>query len=127
MPHLAAPQPDHLSCAAAGTGDAARVTASGDVDLGTALLLADALRRAAEHAEVVVDLSGVEFMDCRGVHLLFASARRVRAPGGRFRLDGVSETVARLRGVVPTAKHPGAQTSPARRGLFVFDPSNFAQ
>ncbi len=64
MPSPAAPHPAEPSCAFATTGEAARVTVSGEIDLGTALLL--------------------------------ASARRVRARGGRFRLDGVSETVARF-------------------------------
>ncbi len=104
MPSPAAPRSAEPSCAVATTDDVARVTVSGEIDLGTALLLADALRHAEEHdTGVVVDLSGVEFMDSRGVQLLLASARRVRARGGRFRLDGVSDTVARLLGVLASS------------------------
>lgn len=97
MPSFATPDIGELTCAVSTVANAARVTVSGEVDLATALLLADALRCAeGRPGGMIVDLSGVEFLDCRGVELLLGTARRVRARGGRFRLDGVSQVVARL-------------------------------
>lgn len=97
MPPSPPPTSEDLSCAVATVGPAADVVVSGEVDLATALVLADALRHAEDHPDgMVVDLSGVEFMDCRGAQLLLATARRVRANGGQLRLAGASDIVTRL-------------------------------
>lgn len=112
MPRPAVPAPDELSCAVASTAGAARVTVSGQIDLATALQLGDALRHAEDHeGGMVLDLSGVEFIDCRGAQLLLATVRRARARGARFTLDGVSDTVMqRLR--VTGVEHEFDRASP---------------
>jgi anti-sigma B factor antagonist len=52
----------------------------GDIDLGTAPVLQEALRPVLEHhtAQVVLDLSEVAFMDSTGVHVLVDTLERLR-------------------------------------------------
>lgn len=98
---FAVAEPEDVRGAVAGTGRVVRVTVSGEIDLATALQLGDALRHAEEHAGgLILDLSGVEFIDRRGAQLLLATVRRVRARGVRFTLDGASDAVMPLLGAM---------------------------
>jgi anti-sigma B factor antagonist len=45
---------------------------------------------------LVLDLSGVTFMDCAGINLLLASRRRARLAGGRLRVIGASAAASRI-------------------------------
>ena len=59
---------------------------TGELDLATAPRLADRLHQLrAENRTVVVDLSGVEFMDSSGLHVLFDAVADART--GRWTLD----------------------------------------
>ena len=59
----------------------------GDVDLATAAELRKRLADAVDaYASVVVDLSGVGFMDSTGLGVLVAAANRAAAAGHRFAL-----------------------------------------
>ncbi|MGK5447396.1 STAS domain-containing protein [Streptomyces radiopugnans] len=69
----------------------------GEIDLHTAPALTEAARGVAEPwREMVVDLSGVSFMDSAGLHALIGLSQRCRARGGRLTVTGVREQPARL-------------------------------
>jgi anti-sigma B factor antagonist len=83
--------------------DVAVLDARGEIDLGTAPILREALRPVLEHetGPVVVDLSKVSFMDSTGVHVLVDTLRPLGLQNRRFaivcREDG---QVHRLLGLV---------------------------
>lgn len=60
----------------------------GELDVYTSPQLQDALMQAAEqgHRQVVVDLSGVGFIDSSGLGVLVGSKKRMAAQAGRLRL-----------------------------------------
>ena len=62
----------HLQTTLVRAPDQVVVRLTGDVDLSTAPLVADALAQAAElrTRQVVVDLAGARFWDCSGLHVL---------------------------------------------------------
>ena len=131
MPRFAVPETQVLSCAVATVGGAARVTVSGEIDLDTAPLLADALCRAGELAEgMILDLSGVEFIGTCGAELLLETARRVRARGDQFALDGASDVVIRLLcliGVEDEFGCAGAETKATRPDLQIVGSPAFSR
>ena len=70
----------------------------GELDLATAgkleLAVADAVRDGGPH--VSLDLAGVTFMDCSGLHAL-AGVRRLLVPAdGRLRIVALSPAVERI-------------------------------
>lgn len=79
---------DRLQVAVALEQDSVRVAMSGELDLATEAQLAHALTRvvAQAPARVVVDLSGLEFMDARGVAVLLHARERAHAIGSRIEL-----------------------------------------
>ena len=78
--------------------DRAVVTVGGEVDLETAPQLGDhvlaALQDVSPH--VVLDLTGVTFMDSTGLKVLLSIQRRADLAGGSFALAGVGRTVAKV-------------------------------
>jgi anti-anti-sigma factor len=62
------------------------VTVAGEIDMSNADRFRDALGlaagAAADGGSFVVDLSGVEYLDSAGVHVLFAHAARIRLIAG---------------------------------------------
>ena len=61
------------------------VTVAGEIDMSNADRFRDALGLAAAAADggsFVVDLTGVEYLDSAGVHVLFAYAARIRLIAG---------------------------------------------
>ena len=69
------------------TGDTAVVALTGELDVsGAALLESELDRVAADHApaKVVLDLSGLEFMDSTGLRLVVLTDARAREAGRRF-------------------------------------------
>lgn len=87
-----------LSITSVADGDEAWLRAEGAVDLLTSTQLSDALRAAERDQPAVVDLdlSGLNFMDSSGVHLLLAANRRARRAGRRFVVSNPSYPVQRL-------------------------------
>ena len=76
--------------------------AEGELDLGTEDVLADELNRAvaSDAKHILLDLSGVTFIDSTGIQLLVRTNRQVAA--GRLRLvpvDGQVRRVLELTGV----------------------------
>ena len=77
-------------------GDVYLVRAEGELDVGTAGVLADELDRAAatDAKLIVLDLSDVTFIDSTGIGLLVKTSRRWAA--GRLRLIPVEGQVRRV-------------------------------
>ena len=73
---------------------AVRVVVRGEVDLVTAPELGRHLRGVAGEL-VEIDLSGVTFMDVRGVNVLIEASTAIDAAGGRLALRGPSPAVRR--------------------------------
>jgi anti-sigma B factor antagonist len=78
----------------------------GDVDLATASIVEDELRRA-EHSQelVVIDLRGVSFMDSTGIRMLISADRRMREQGGSLQIIHVPAHVYRLFELVGITDH----------------------
>ena len=80
-------------------GDGGTIVAvSGDVDVCTEALLRQALLRIIRErgARLMVDVSGVSFMDCAGLRALLATRRRAELRGGFMRLIATSAAVRRI-------------------------------
>ena len=76
------------------------VRLTGESDLSTAALLADALTQAAALGtdSVVVDVAAVTFWDCSGLHALSAFTAELSAAGRSCRLVGAPAATRRLIG-----------------------------
>jgi anti-sigma B factor antagonist len=74
------------------------VRVDGDVDVASTLALRDTLGEAMGDGRttVLLDLSGVEFLDSAGVGLLVSAHRRAQAASGVFMVAGITPTVARV-------------------------------
>ncbi len=74
------------------------VSVGGEVDLDTASQLGDhaldAVRDTSPH--VVLDLTGVTFMDSTGLKVLLAIQRRADLAGGSFGVAGPSRSVRKI-------------------------------
>lgn len=69
----------------------------GDVDAHLVARVTTMLRAVADQSgELVVDVSGVRFMDASGLGLLVGLHRHVRAAGGRMSLMGTNPGLSRL-------------------------------
>ncbi|MEE1787092.1 STAS domain-containing protein [Streptomyces sp. SP17BM10] len=76
---------------------AAVVTAGGDIDLDTAPgLHRDLVAALRSHQEVVLDLSGVEFMDCSGLGAILRAQQEADRRGARLVLRTAGRQVRRL-------------------------------
>ena len=78
--------------------DGTVVAVSGEVDVCTEAPLQQALLRIMrEHgARLLLDVSGVSFMDCAGLRALLTTRRRAELRGGFMRLIAVSRAVRRI-------------------------------
>jgi anti-anti-sigma factor len=74
------------------------ITLAGELDLATAPRLRDELEHAATHTTqaVVLDLSGLKFMDCAALRAVIAFADGVRIRGWRLRCVSPPPRVARI-------------------------------
>lgn len=80
-------------------GSAVLVAAEGELDLDSAPTLREALARAVDESRagtVLVDLSGVNFMDSTGLHALIWASRAAEQRGGWLRLVSPSPQVTRI-------------------------------
>ncbi len=77
--------------------DAAWVRVAGELDLVSAPQLAQALRKAQSRARrVVLDLRGLTFMDCAGIHVVVAASDDARRAGAHLVLVRGPSHVDRL-------------------------------
>lgn len=74
------------------------VAPEGQIDLHNAGALRHAILSAFESDTpgVVLDLSGVDFLDSAGIGILVGAYRRARATGKSFRLTGAGPRVQRV-------------------------------
>ena len=74
------------------------VTVGGEVDFCTEGLLQQALLRIMRErsARLLLDVSGVSFMDCAGLRALLTTRRRAELRGGSMRLIAASPAVRRI-------------------------------
>jgi anti-sigma B factor antagonist len=80
-------------------GDGGTIVAiSGEVDVCTEASLQQALLRIIRErgARLMLDLSGVSFMDCAGLRALLATRRRAEMRGGFLRPIAASAAVRRI-------------------------------
>ena len=93
-------------------GGRAVVSATGEVDVFTVPRLDDALTAltSAGRTDVVVDLSGVDFLDSTGLSVLVKAQQTVQEAGGKLAVVVTAERVAkvfRITGLDQTlALHP---------------------
>lgn len=78
----------HLSMGSERDGDVHTIRLFGELDLATAEAVQRELERAetTDVASIVLDLSGLTFMDSTGVRLVVTATARSRANGDRLRL-----------------------------------------
>ena len=79
-------------------GSCAVVSVVGEIDLGTAGRLSEAAVAAVQQIgpNLVLDLSGVTFMDSTGLKVLLAVHKRAELSGGRLVLAGPTRSVDRI-------------------------------
>jgi anti-anti-sigma factor len=75
-----------------------RIELRGELDFATVDLLAKEIHDAEETdaEEIVLDLSGLEFMDSTGLHCLLQAHQRSTADSSRFEVHNARDAVARL-------------------------------
>jgi anti-sigma B factor antagonist len=88
----------HLTVGISKRGSATVVVVAGELDIASAPMLSDAIKRAHENDadELVVDLRDLEFMDVSGLRVLIRAHERAEESGGRLRLANVRDSVRRL-------------------------------
>jgi anti-anti-sigma factor len=75
------------------------IRVKGEVDLSNASRLEEAIDSACEDEAgrpILVDLSGLEFIDSTGLSVLVSATRRSRDNGNRLRVRGASGQVRRI-------------------------------
>ena len=107
-----------LSLATSTSAAETTLSVTGEIDLETAPQLRDALMAVVTTAQsqVLIDLSGVSFMDSTGLHTLMAAKRRADISGVELAVTHPSHVVERLLEVtgLTTAFQPQAgSASPA--------------
>jgi anti-sigma B factor antagonist len=109
------PHPDLLHVAVTPLEDAVLVSAAGEIDMSTVDVLKCELTRAREEGStVLLDLSGVTFIDSTGLHLLLEASQSSAVSDWGFFVVRPSTAVLRLLAVSGTADlimvaDPGAE------------------
>jgi anti-anti-sigma factor len=79
--------------------EAVHVALEGELDLSSALLFDEELRRIEEdrpNGTVVLDLSALKFMDSTGLRLILSAHQRARRAGHRLRVIPGSDAIRRI-------------------------------
>jgi anti-anti-sigma factor len=128
LPATAGDAVPQLTVALVPAPDRIVVRLTGETDLSTAPLLIDELVRAAAQGTraVIVDVSGVRFWDCSGLHALADLTAQLRTAGRQCRIVGAGPATRRLIGMadftaaleldgpVQLSDRPRRQPSPPR-------------
>ena len=87
-----------LSVTSRERGDLTIVEVSGEVDVYTAAILREKLADLidADHTDLVVDLTGVGFLDSTGLGVLVGALKKIRGFGGRLQLVIDQEKVMKV-------------------------------
>jgi anti-sigma B factor antagonist len=88
----------HLQVSTEPVGDATVVRAVGELDLHTAPALQTELDTVIEARPrlLVVDLSGVEFMDSTGLSVIVSTVAALRATAGELRVVSASDRITKV-------------------------------
>lgn len=82
------------------------VALTGDVDLATAAVVDEELRRAEQSESLIVlDLADVSFMDSTGLRTVISADQRLRERGGSLRIVNAPSQVTRLFDLVGISEH----------------------
>ena len=104
-------------------GDGGTIVAiSGEVDVCTEAPLQQALLRIIRErsARLMLDVSGVSFMDCAGLRALLATRRRAEMRGGCMRLIAASAAVRRIIELTGTHEALATERSTTARSVQFF-------
>jgi len=104
-------------------GDGGTIVAiSGEVDVCTEVPLQQALLRIIRErgARLMLDVSGVSFMDCAGLRALLATRRRAEMRGGCMRLIATSAAVRRIIELTGTREALASERSATARSARFF-------
>jgi anti-sigma B factor antagonist len=95
-------------------GGLAAVAVRGELDIRSAPDLRSWLTQALDEgaSKVVIDLSGVDFMDSSGLGVLVGAHKRLVRIGGRLQVVGASRPVARLFAVTGLVRVFDVQGTP---------------
>ncbi len=90
---------DKAGAATAAAGTIMLLEVNGDIDLSTVPVLKKAVLEAAEQStsgHVIVDMTGVSFMDSSGYGTLLSATKNLRSRGGGVHLIGYSAPIERM-------------------------------
>ena len=79
-------------------GDQVRIALAGELDLSSALTFDEEVRRAEERQPktLVIDLSGLRFLDSTGLRLIMSAQARARKRGMRLAIVEGGDAVKRI-------------------------------
>lgn len=106
------PAPTVLRVAAYASDGCIVITVAGELDVATAPSLADALHHVPAPVPIILDLAGVTFMDCAGLHPILHAHRAAAARGTPIVLVP-TPAIARLLRLTGTQYIPASPTMPA--------------
>ncbi len=85
---------ENLSIHTSMNGNVAVVTIGGRIDSETSPALDEALTKAVgDHAKLVLDLQGVEYMSSAGIRAIIKAVQALQTAGGELKLASIPETV----------------------------------
>lgn len=90
------------------------VAPAGEIDIATAPVVSEVLRAARGPAPLVLDLSGVRFMDTAGLRIIVEERRLARERGGVFELIPGPPRLRRLLAVTGLDAQPGLAAATPR-------------
>ena len=72
------------------------VVVAGEIDAHTMLALQAPLSELSPHSHILLDMSGVRFMDCRGLRVILTQRIKMTEAGGSIHIHHASPAVQRL-------------------------------
>ena len=98
----------NLSVSTAWQDNVATVTLEGELDLGSRDMVDRAIGKAIDAdatTRVVVDLSGLRFLDSSGINLLVKGRRQADQAGVSFRVEGATDIVRQVLSLTGVLEH----------------------
>ena len=72
------------------------VIVTGEVDAGSMLALRAPLSELSPQSHILLDMSGVPFIDCRGLNVILAQRVKMTEAGGSIHVQHASRAVQRI-------------------------------